>query len=643
MTTRIIHGDCIEAMAAMPEASVDAVATDPPYLISFMGKAFDSQHRNGNGAASEGKAMQDWHERWAREALRVLKPGGHLLAMGGTRTYHRLASGLEDAGFEIRDCLTYLHGQGFPKSLDAARAVRGDLAERWFRAPYGTPPADARWLTLDDAVPVVEAAAARVDGHGSALKPAHEPIVVARKPLSGTIAQTVLTHGTGALNIDGCRIAADWATDPTRRGWQGRKAPDNGMFGNGKARADYSQPNDDGRWPANVVLDEQAAVALDEQTGTLTSGREANGGHRRNGDKFRTAYGDFAGTEREPGVLYGDSGGASRFFPTFDHRHEDTERRVFYCAKASSAERNAGLDGSRLCTCNTFTEWVNADPPADTPAGTATPRTRATTAPCSADDSEWSTTGSGSKPTDPFPLASTSTIATRTSRTTPSTTSNSSTSSPTSGSTAPTTDGRVTTDGSDGAISAPSGNLQETSTSTSTLRAGSSTDDVAPATSRESSPPSSSASATACPDCGGVIKGARRNVHPLEPTVKPLALLRWMVRLVTPPGGTVLDPFLGSGTTLIAATLEGFDSIGIEQSAEYVAIAKARCAWWAKHPDGVTLVKRLEAEKERTAVEDAGQGALFDLGGRDGEASATRRYGDKGGTNFQVKPGRRRP
>jgi hypothetical protein len=178
-TWALLEADCVAAMRAMDEASVDAIVTDPPYLLGFMAKQWDRAGANG--------LAQAWHERWAREALRVLKPGAHLLAFGGTRSYHRLAVGIEDAGLEIRDScldchddprsdhdprlgvpgLPWLYGEGFPKS--------GNLAGEW-------------------------------EGWGTALKPAFEPIVVARKPLEGTVAANVRAHGTGALHIAACRI-----------------------------------------------------------------------------------------------------------------------------------------------------------------------------------------------------------------------------------------------------------------------------------------------------------------------------------------------------------------------------------------------------------------------------------------------------
>jgi DNA modification methylase len=657
VSSRIIHGKCVEAMAAMSEASVDAIVTDPPYLISFMGKAFDSQHRADASGASEGEAMQEWHETWAREALRVLKPGGHLLAFGGTRTYHRLACAIEDAGFEIRDTIAWLYGSGFPKSLDVSKAIDKrpgvarhaefaahlreriatagftntfDVAERvigrrtgavanwqkyqwpeakWWPALRDLLDLDPAWgpviaeaerektgerggnllavapgqgedrsaTTLDVTAPATPEAE-QWAGWGTALKPAHEPIVVARKPLTGTVSANILAHGTGALNVDGCRIGAS-VDDPNARANKSHK--NRGTHG-------YSGPWEPmqrqwdgaaGRWPANVVLDETAAAMLDAQTGTLTSG---SGQLNRNADKFRNAYGAFQGGDESADVLYGDSGGASRFL---------------YVAKSSTVERSAGLD-SKICSCHEHDE-KKAPPPLK-----ATGEDIATVGYSS------STSTSGSKPTGPCRTDSKSTTSTGIGPTTTSRTSNCSPPPTTSAPTPPTSAATMLGSGCAAAPSAPSGSQPPPSTTTSAAKAGSSTDDADPATSRGSSPTSSSA---VCADCGGVVGGAVRNTHPLEPTVKPIALMRWLVRLVTPPGGTVLDCFAGSGTTGIAAALERFDFIGIEREAEYAAIAEARIAWWARHPDGMTLVARLDAERERAAVVDAGQAALFEV------------------------------
>lgn len=413
----VYQGDCIDVMRELPEASVDAVVTDPPYGLEFMGKDWDafaptdrknaavwngrrqaqmgwqesakersgkggggpsyrSQHKGAKRCQTCGKRQfsgtpckcvnPDWvvehrqeapstmlgfqafSEAWAREAYRVLKPGGHLLAFAGTRTYHRMAAGVEDAGFEIRDCIAWMYGSGFPKSRNL----------------------DGKW-----------------SGWGTALKPAFEPIVVARKPLTGTVAKNVLTHGTGALNINACRIAA---ADPFGGGAKATSG-----FVNGYERGEGWQAGSDlGRWPANVALDETAASVLDEQSGTAPPKEQrtaVKGGNKGALGAFAGSSPDAIGTwPADPG------GGASRFF---------------YTAKASRQDRNVG--------------------------------------------------------------------------------------------------------------------------------------------------------------------GLADNTHP---TVKPTDLMRWLIRLVTPPGGIILDPFGGSGSTGLAARAENTRCILIEREPEYLQIIKDRLA-----------------------------------------------------------------
>lgn len=348
-----------------------------------------------------------------REVFRVLKPGGHLLAFGGTRTYHRLAAAIEDAGFEIRDSIAWMHSSGFPKSLNVSKAIdKAAGAEREVLSsgaavkrmiPGADQNATGSWIKDNgrEFVPTVTAPAtpeaARWEGFGTALKPAFEPIVVARKPLIGTVAQNVLAWGTGALNIDATRVPYEeggtLATNPSLR--PHINGGNGGHIFPTEAARRVVTPAPNGRWPANVILDEHAAAELDAQTGVLTSGKAAPGGHVRKAISDKGIYGGGKGLWQEAGSageLYGDTGGASRFF---------------YCAKAGKKER---------------------------------------------------------------------------------------------------------------------------------------------------------------PVVDGVSHA----------TVKPLALMRYLVRLVTPPGGTVLDPFAGSGTTGEACILEGFPSILIEDDETHIPLIEFR-------------------------------------------------------------------
>jgi len=386
----IYQGDCFEVLRTLPDCSVDAVVTDPPYGLSFMGKRWDY----------DVPSVEVW-----QQCLRVLKPGGHLLAFAGTRTQHRMAVRIEDAGFEIRDMIAWVYGSGFPKSLDVSKAidkaagverevigVNAELAKKQTAktdtAAYGNYGAAGGVITA----PATDAAR-QWAGWGTALKPALEPITVARKPLSGTVAENVLRHGTGALNVDGCRVGGST-----------------------------------GRWPANLIHD-----GSEEVVGLFPHTHASHNQTRTESDNQRGVYG--GGYHHEPGSRktgYGDPGSAARFF---------------YCAKASKSDRNEGLDGF-------------------TPATTS--------------------------------------------------------------------DGR----------------------------------------------------AVAADNAYQRGKTERANTHP---TVKPTDLMRYLCRLVTPPGGVVLDPFMGSGSTGKAAILEGFQFIGIEREAEYVEIAKARIAAVQSQPKQESL------------------------------------------------------
>lgn len=412
---RLLHGDCFEVMRTLPDCSVDAVVTDPPYGLSFMGKKWDYDVPSV--------------EVWA-ECLRVLKPGGHLLAFAGTRTQHRMAVRIEDAGFEIRDMITWVYGSGFPKSLDVSKAIdKAAGAERevvgkaagmekqnpeWNGTAAGR--AENSFKPEYDITAPATDAARQWQGWGTALKPALEPITVARKPLAGTVAENVLRYGTGGLNVDGCRIEPQGDGDYNHTG--------NDLEHTRKEREDWrmpsqqAKPNAIGRWPANLIHDGSEEV--------LAGFPQAGGGFgKRGGNGSLTSYGFSDGSMETVG--YGDSGSAARFF---------------YCAKASKRDRDEGLEGFGHASAGEMT-----------------------------------------------------------------------------------------------------GGREEGSAGLNNPRA------------------------------GAGRTGGGRNIHP---TVKPTDLMRYLCRLVTPPGGIVLDPFMGSGSTGKAAALEGFDFIGIEREAEYLAIAEAR-------------------------------------------------------------------
>lgn len=284
------HGDCREVMQAMDAESVDSIVTDPPYGLAFMGKRWDYDVPSV--------------EIWA-ECLRVLKPGGHLLAFAGTRTQHRMCCRIEDAGFEIRDMIAWVYASGFPKSLDVSKAI--DKAAGAEREVVGVSSITGarKSRTMDDGnkgskriyqndTPVLNAitapateAAKQWQGWGTALKPALEPITVARKPLDGTVAANVLAWGTGAINVDGCRVGTEDTRSPSYRMTSAGKI--GGGFGN---NMEYTKDGTIagsicGRWPANLIHD---------------------------------------GSEEVVGLM----GDAARFF---------------YCAKASKADRDEGCEG----------------------------------------------------------------------------------------------------------------------------------------------------------------------------------------------------------------------------------------------------------------------------------------------------------
>lgn len=398
-------------MKSLADNSVDSIVTDPPYELGFMGKSWDN-----SGIAN---SVQMW-----AEALRVLKPGGHLLAFSGSRTYHRMVCAIEDSGFEIRDQIMWVYGSGFPKSLDISKAIDKQAGvEREIVSSYETH--DIRnaglmdkkgGVTVNKTAPNTDLAK-KWDGWGTALKPAHEPIVMARKPIVGTVANNVLTYSVGGLNIDGSRVATDDKWEATGK----QSAPSQTLQGgiDGSLNVSVSTTHPQGRWPANFIHDNSDEVVqlfpdtkgeIRQPTGNKILNPKTGW---NNNSMIDTTVRGFA-----------DSGSAARFF---------------YCAKASKRDRNEGLVGFET---KEKRYMANANG-----------------------------TGKTSK---------------------------------------------------------------------------------------------------------GLERFTTQPVPNHHPTVKPTSLMQYLVRLVTPKDGVVLDPFMGSGSTGKACVYEDFNFIGIDQDLDYVDIAKAR-------------------------------------------------------------------
>jgi len=317
---KLYNMDCMEGMKLLDDNSIDNIVTDPPYELGFMGKKWDN-----TGIAY---SVDLW-----TECLRVLKPGGHMLAFGGTRTYHRMVCAIEDAGFEIRDQMQWIYGSGFPKSQSISKAIDKKFGAKRevIKTVKGMGKQNPEWngtakgrkenyykpeyqLTAS-ATPEAK----QWEGWGTALKPANEPIVVARKPISEkTIAENVLKWGTGGLNIDGCRIPTEDNLDGGAYAKNGTPRDDGWGMQRGGA-GEYVQPT--GRFPANVILDEEAGVMLDKQSGINTNTRHMS--YKRSGGEFI----DGIPSQPEKDWFTQETGGASRFF---------------YCAKASKKERGEG-------------------------------------------------------------------------------------------------------------------------------------------------------------------------------------------------------------------------------------------------------------------------------------------------------------
>ena len=319
----ILEGDCLDVLKTLDDESIDSIVTDPPYGLSFMGKRWDY----------DVPSVEVW-----QECLRVLKPGGYLLAFAGTRTQHRMCVRIEDAGFEIRDMIAWVYGSGFPKSHNVSCAI--DKANGHPNRGRAIPTAstfqasdiEQKNKLTSNPVEAYEAktdAARQWHGWGTALKPALEPITVARKPLVGTVADNVMRYGTGALNVDGCRVESDKPIprfDAPSSRFINRKEISHQPSAENNRPNKSIEPHNKGRWPANLIHD-----GSDEVTGLFP---ETKSGLRKltdsvgREDGYLHNHGRFGERKAIPAETYGDSGSAARFF---------------YCAKASKRDRDEGL------------------------------------------------------------------------------------------------------------------------------------------------------------------------------------------------------------------------------------------------------------------------------------------------------------
>ena len=315
---RLEMDDVLSTLASTADNSFDGLFMDSPYGLTFMGKKWDEELPSVNVCS---------------ELLRVAKPGAMFLAFGSPRTYHRLTCYLEDAGWEIRDCFMWLHGEGFPKSHDLSKAIDKKLGAK--RKVIGTKPnphrgarADHQYRFQPPDMPVEITVPATPEaelwnGYGTGLKPAWEPILVAMKPREGSFANNALTWGCGALDIDACRVGTNGGTARSHQAPYPRKVDGREDRSHCWARTGHGiDPIDKGRWPANVIMDEEAAAVLDRQNPASKSRRsvrrkaDSNVGNGKTLHPFKS---------RQQGVNgYDDEGGPSRFF---------------YCAKASERER----------------------------------------------------------------------------------------------------------------------------------------------------------------------------------------------------------------------------------------------------------------------------------------------------------------
>ena len=512
----VIQGNCLERLKELEENSIDSIVTDPPYELGFMGKSWD------NTGIANNPVM------WA-ECLRVLKPGGHLLSFGGTRTYHRMAVAIEDAGFEVRDMIEWVYGSGFPKSLNIGKAVdklQGNEREETHKETK----ADSTYHTQNVGETItgtttysVTKGTSEWEGWGTALKPAHEPICMARKPLAEkTVAENVLKYGTGGINIDGSRVEGQV---PIRSDF-GKES--NSIFGINSRHPDGFR---EGRFPANLILEDCEEVrecfpetkkggSPAKSSGTTTV---FNGGNKHlTGERINY-----------------DSGNASRFF-----------KSIIYQAKSSKSERNKGLD-------NTFTVKYNGSICKNKKEENMVAVQLLQKVISEQELVSFSTEGFGENIMVQCQSDSLSTILTETKRI---------------------IELKIyhllmlsLTNESTQVVNSEmgvGGNLAE---SVADLKRWLLT------TTKGNQELALGASRVVLETLQLISEKENwKNLGNFHSTVKPLALMEYLIKMVTPKGGIVLDPFAGSGSTLVAAKQNGYQYIGIEMTPEYIPIIEAR-------------------------------------------------------------------
>ena len=633
MSVQLYLGDCLEVMRSLPENSIDTCITDPPYGLGFMGKQWDTFDKSQFGiAGNEGEndlkvkknfnvlpryrkdGLYDFTFEWAREVYRLLKPGGVLLAFGGTRTYHRMVCAIEDAGFEIRDMIEWVYGSGFPKSYDIGKGMEAKvttgqsspkaqritaMGDDYETTPlagtpgYGVTGNFSNKNTGSKPMEIKTPEAQLWDGWGTALKPAHEPIVVAMKPLDGGFVNNALTWGVAGLWIDGGRVA----TDDSLVG--GRYAdlpdlPDGNAYGKGinkRSKLDYVQPQ--GRFPANLIHDgSDEVLECFPQSNAGNKGYTPANTEKSNADTKIYGFANYPDMHKS-GAHFGDSGSAARFFmsckqddlcflcltPKHSIMSDIDNSEVIRCKNISANNVEKSLTTTQATALNTAQESVQ-DLLLEKAvrfvksAGNLCEKCATSIVREVVEIKTWDSKNAASQVIQDFIGNSNKCILIQSLAqyaeiwdsidTTPTTTSLLKLFGYASH--------VITSYIQETEKTAPKRFLYTPKASRSERNAGlegmpekvgtqrMNASEFRYENGREPTPRAS--------------QSMNQNSHP---TVKPIELMRYLVRLTkTPTGGVVLDPFMGSGTTGIACVLEGREFIGIEREADYLEIAEKR-------------------------------------------------------------------